>query len=815
MKKVILDKGWKLQNERVGELSASVPGCVHTDLMASGHIKDLYWRDNNKNYTWIEDEDFTYTCSFDAETDKNATLVFEGLDTYCDIYLNGEKIGEADDMFVPYRFCVDGKLKSSGNELKVMFRSAVKEVEGLPQNVAAFTRERLRTRRIQCTYGWDWVDRFVTAGIYRPVYIEYGSDLCVESAYIATESIDKYSAQICVDLEFKNYSNGAPVAVSVLSPNGERVAGTEFYCKEPRTVRRFDIENPQLWYPLGYGEQPIYTLVVKTGDNVQSESFGIRTLKILQLPDKEGSEYYNLAKELQKNVINEELVDSNKEYRGFQVIVNGKKILCHGANWVPSEPFPSAETPEKFDKLIALAKEMRVNMLRVWGGGIFENPYFYECCDRAGILVTQDFLMACGTYPEKEQWFIDKLKIESEHAVKLFRNHPCLAWWSGDNENATFGDDTQEDYRGRSAALSGLANAIFEKDRTRQFLPSSPYGGYPYASWTVGTTHNTNFVCQMFDYFYFESCKDYKEYFSQFTARFIAEEPTFGAISRKSLMRIMTEDDLNDSAEEMLRYHTKGNPDLPRELYDSVSALAPKIFGAAQDGEDRYFKYKYMQYEWVRVVFENLRRNIGYCNGLVFWMFDDCWPAALGWAFVDYFCTPKAAFYAFRRCASDLVVSLSDEKNRIVATVSNSKEETLPVKLNAYKLKNGQITDTFSSSLDATGYNTTKQVLPFTLAEDEIIVCEIESKKGTDRTFYRHGALPITNCTASLEIVSREENSVTVRANKYVHAVEIECDGVCSDNYFSLLPGEERCITLKTLSGEPVGDYTVTAYTIS
>ena len=457
---------------------------------------------------------------------------------------------------------------------------------------------------------------------------------------------------------------------------------------------------------------------------------------------------------------------------------------------------------------------MGVNMLRVWGGGIFENEYFYECCDKAGILVTQDFLMACGGYPEKEEWFIEKLKLESEYALKLLRNHPCFAWWSGDNENATRGDDTKQNYTGRSAALKGISPVIFEKDYSHPFLPSSPYGGFPYASWTVGTTHNTNFCGEMFDYFYGEKCDDYKEFFAQFTARFIAEEPTFGAISRRSLLKFMTEDDIKDESEEMYRHHTKGNDGLRRPLFDDVTALPKKIFGGVKNAEDKLFKYKYGQYEWVRVVFENLRRNLGYCNGLIFWMFDDCWPAAIGWSLVDYYCVPKAAFYAFKRCAADCVVSLSKEKRALVVNVSNKADNPQNVAVKAYRLREGEIMETTTFKMKVGAYSVSNASLPFTLSKGEIAVCEIKTENGTDRTFYKDGALPFHNCTEDLRIVRRSENKVTVTSNKYIHAVEIECDGVCSDNYFSLLPNEEKTVTLKTVDGNPIGDYEITAYTI-
>ncbi|MBR7132248.1 MAG: hypothetical protein IKD04_01805 [Clostridia bacterium] len=816
MKKVFLDKAWVLRGERIGELPASVPGCVHTDLMANGIIKDLYWRDNNRQYTWIEDSDFTYSCRFDAEAADFAQLVFEGLDTYCDVFLNGEKVGSADDMFIEYRFDVGGKLKHKDNLLELKFRSAVKEVEGLPWFDAAFTAERLWTRRIQCTYGWDWVDRFVTCGIYRPVYIEYGNDFKVDSAYIYTESIDKYSAQLYLELEFQNYTRGELVNVEIISPSGKPVAGTSLFVKEPKAVRRFDISEPLLWYPAGYGEQPLYTLRVTAGENVLSQSFGIRTVKILQLTDAENSQSYQLCKKLQERK-HGDIEDKNTVFSGFMLLINGKKIFCNGANWVPSEPFPSAETAERFENFIALAKEMGLNMLRVWGGGIFEDSKFYDCCDRAGILVTQDFLMACGAYPEKEAWFIDKLKQEAEYAVKLLRNHPCLVWWSGDNENATLGSDTMEDYRGRASALSGIAPSIYKYDWSRQFLPSSPYGGDTYASFTKGTTHNTNFLGDIFNYFDNADCADYKEYLGQFLARFIAEEPTFGAVSRKSALKFMTEADLADEKQEMLLYHTKTNPGLGKEVFTYITTFALKVLGEAQNSADRYFKYKYIQYEWVRVVFENIRRNIGFCNGLVFWMFGDCWPAALGWSFVDYYCMPKASFYAFRRCAAKATVSVIKNGDGYEAVVSNSLESSIPVKAHAYLLKRSggfNVCEATEFELLCDEYSSKSYKLPWKTDEDNLVICCIDANGACDSSFYKDGKLEITDCTADLKPVSRTEESVTLSTDRYIHAVELEGDYIFSENYFSLLPGEEKTVTFKRLATFEDSEIAITAYTL-
>ena len=814
MKKQFLECNWVLSNEKIGTIDASVPGCVHTDLAAAGIIKDLFYRDNNKQYLWIENEDFTYSCCFDAKTEEKASIVFEGLDTYCDVYLNGKCIGSAQDMFIPYSFDVSGLLRERDNKLEVRFRSPVKEVEGREALEGAFTTERLHTRRIQCTYGWDWVDRFVTCGIYRPVYISYGNDMHASSAYIYTENLDKYSAQLYLELEFENYTEGACVTVDIISPDGDIVNKAEFFCKEPMAVRRFDIAEPELWYPLGYGKQPLYTLCITVNENVYTETFGIRTLKILQLPDKVGSEYYERAKRLQAGEIGQ-IFDRNEEYSGFQLIVNGKRILCCGANWVPSEPFPSAETHEKYDKLIALAEKMGLNMLRVWGGGIFEDKYFYECCDRAGILVMQDFLMACGTYPENEEWFIELQRKEAEFAARYLRNHPCLAFWNGDNENATEASEDMPEYRGRKATVGAIAPVLYRLDRSRVFLPSSPFGGKTYASLTSGTTHNTNYIDRMFNYFYNTDCKDYKEYLSGFTARFISEEPVFGAVGTSSALRFMSEADLDDPEQNMLRYHTKNNPWLEHEVFDYLTIFALKMLGAPADSEERLFKYRYMQFEWYRVVLENLRRNIGFCNGLVFWMFNDCWPASLGWSVIDYYCCPKSGFYQFKRCSSDVVTSVTADDEGYTVTASNSAEKTAVLHCRALRFVKGESerdADVFEFELKASGYATESIRLPWRKDEQNVIICDSVFKGGSDRAFYKHGALELHRANDRLCVVARDESSITVEAKRYIHAVEFDGDAVFEDNYFTLLAGERRTVMFESLS-ENGTEFAVSAYT--
>lgn len=790
--------------------SAAVPGCVHTDLMGSHIPKDIYYRDNVDDCQWIEQRDWKYTKMFQLDTiPSKAQLVFEGLDTYADIALNGIPLGSADNMFITHRFDVSKALRTGENTLVVSFRSPVREVQHEQARPGAFTCERMHTRRIQCTYGWDWVARFVTCGIWRDVYLDFTEGFSVKNVYIYTENLWQDLAQIVVEADLEGFESGSILPVKVKDPEGNTVFCRNYYCREPVFREYINISNARLWYPSGYGEQPLYTLEI--GDKQQI--FGIRTVMIEERPDEKGSGYYETCLQIQDSASGQ-IYDKNEEFSGFCLRVNGMAIMCKGANWVPSEPFPSAETDQKITALLSLAKEAGVNMLRVWGGGIFEKPHFYSECDRLGILTTQDFLMACGHYPEEKETFLEQLRKEAEYAAYELRNHPCLVWWSGDNENAIFGHDEAEDYRGRTAIHRAIMPVLARLDPKRRFLLSSPYGGKLYASKTVGTTHNTQYMGEeLFPYILDTDMHDYKAHFSTLLARFIAEEPTLGAVNLPSLRRFMEHSDILDS-DGMWNYHMKGNPALPITLFDLLQNFAKKVLGDFADGADRYFKLKYSQYEWVRVTMENIRRNLGFANGLIYWMWNDCWPASAGWAFVDYYCLPKASFYAFKRCAGQLLASVHKSDSYDVYLCNDGLQEK-QVALNLSYIRNGKAFSIAQQTVPVAA-QTSKMVYRMPLAalpEGAILVCDASFEGGCDRAFYREGSLPMHPCAAP-QIVARTEDSITLTAADYIHAVELEGEFVFADNYFSLLPGECRPIRFRPAENAQSMALTVAGYTV-
>ena len=445
---------------------------------------------------------------------------------------------------------------------------------------------------------------------------------------------------------------------------------------------------------------------------------------------------------------------------------------------------------------------------------MFEKRAFLDECDKQGILVCQDFLMACAGYPEKEAWFINELRLESEYAVKYMRNHPCLAWFHGDNENAVDGSDLIPDYIGRSSALDGIFPSIYKYSRNVPFLLSSPWGGNKFSSITAGTSHNTNFLGSIFEYAYSTDGSDYKEYLAQFTSRFVSEDPTFGAVCRESMLEFMSEEDLLGEDESILLYHTKTNPGLPKEIYSYVRAFAESVLGGFVNGEDKYFKMKYIQCEWVRITYELVLRNLGYSNGIIYWMFNDCWPASLGWSFVDYYKRRKPSYYAFKRLSSDVTGSFELDGESFVISNTSDSEKEVHVIIRALDMKGGYKTvDSADITLCVGAYCTERIDISQISCKDRLLISDVECSGKSHRSFLKGGNLHICK-SDKYAVCDMTESCITVEALDYLQVVELEGDFDFSDNYFTMLPGERKTVGF-TERGNSNTAISVKAYTLN
>ena len=802
-------------------LKGSVPGCVHTDLLDAGIIKDIYYRDNAGKVRWIENWNWRYTRLFTLdEVPEEAEICFEGLDTYARVFLNGYEIGQSEDMFLPYAFPA-GHLIEGENRLEVVFLSPVGMTRSLPSRPGAFTTERLYTRRLQCTYSWDWVDRFVTMGIFRDVSLHAAETTEIGDLFAETAAVDQYGALLRCQVSMLKPDTALFCRLTLHDPQGREIYHKRRRVVEAQINEQIAVDDPELWWPNGYGSQPLYRLTAKieredgTAVDEREINLGLRTVRILQKADKPGTPYFEKCLKLKKgpHVSGEKAFwdrNGEDEFSGFTLIVNGERIFCKGANWVPCEPFPSAERPDKIRTLLEMLRDAHGNMVRVWGGGLFEQDAFYDACDRLGLLVTQDFLMACGRYPEWDDHFLDLLRLEARHAARRLRSHPCLAWWTGDNENGMDGDEDMLDYGGRRAALRAIGPELMALDPNRPFLPSSPYAGRPYGSITKGTTHNTNYIGEWFSYIRFNDMVDYRDYFDCYLSRFCAEGRISGLPSYTSLRRFLTDDDIFGEDQAMMRFHTKNNPsDAFREfeIYDYLCAISDKLLGQGQTPDDTLAKRQYIQYEWIRVTMELYRREKWFSSGMVYWMLNDCWPAN-GWAIIDYYTRPKAAWYGFRRASQPVIAAISKEDGEYRLTVccdgltAYAGEARLFIQPFDRAEPIREIRTKFDSII-----NESRVVLTARWAEaapGSLLMAEVRGDGFFDRTWLFEKRPQDQSMIAPYPEARLEGERLTLKANTFIQAVILDGEGQFEDNYFCMLPGETRLIRCVRPQNEPV-----------
>ena len=803
------------------KLAGAVPGHVHVDLLREKRIPDPFWRDQAEACQWVEKWDWVYEREFTLDSAwarSWAALEFGGLDTFAAVSLNGQEVGRTANMFIPHRFEVGPMLKPGRNRIAVHFDSIWKHVAGKPpEHECAFgTPERIYVRRMQCTFRWDWVNRFVSCGIWKPVRLAGYDRARISDAFVRTLRIERpggaaaESADLLVGLETEQRTGAAITAKAEIFAPG---------CKQPAWTAsgeipagqaswRARLEAPKLWWPNGCGRQPLYTLrcalAARDGTVLDSRElrFGIRTLELEQQDDAPGSAEEARTRELR--VIHKALEAGNGDApgRSFIVRVNGKRIFCRGGNWVPCDPWPSRVTRGWYERLLRLARDGSVNCLRGWGGGIYEPDAFWDCCDRMGILVCQDFQMACARYPQDDPEFRAEISREIPAAIRMLRNHPSLAWWSGDNESGMDFDWDAGDCWGHKIIGEITAPALRELDPGRPFFPTSPFGGRGNTCMTIGDVHTSAMptggrIMEM-------DWEHYRTWIDNAVGRFNSESGTIGSPGMFSLRRFMAAEDFADPAGPVWYYHTKDNPYSDTRLFDAQRMAAEKLFGPADNFEQRVRHLEHIQHEWVRHSMEAARRRKWYCAGLLFWMYNDCWPAT-GWSLVDYYGAPKAGWYAMRRAGRPVIAAIEDagDSFRIWAcndTLSPVKgrmslriqgwsgppiwEQAVPVRMPE------------NSSIVAA--RLLKAGLP-PVGLDAVLVADLKAGKHADRAWHFAG-LPFQMAPPPVKLAVRREprkgrrEAIVIKAESYARVVTLEAGIDFSDNYFDLLPGEERRI---------------------
>lgn len=838
MQNILLNGTWKCfgtnENNEPLSFEVSVPGTVHTGMIENGLIQDIFYGQNADKYMWIEDKNWTFTKEFQFSLNsdtKKAELEFLGLDTYCEVFLNDNKLGFCDNMNLSYTYDVLPFLKDGKNVIRIEFLSPKEQVKDIDFGICdgAFARDRMFTRRMQCTYGWDWVHRLITMGIWRDVTLFINRFSKIDCLCANLKSLTPFGADMEISLfgthDFKFFNSAfseylpheavSPmVEFKVFDPDGRVIYNNKRLFRESFMAEYFTVENPKLWYPNGYGESPLYSLcAVVTDENgtvlcEKTVSFGIREFSIIEKADSKDSKNYKLAEKQFSEFIKTKAQDG--EFASFETIVNNTKVFCRGGNWVPADPFPGNVSSARLEELIRLAHDAGINMLRIWGGGYFESDEFYDLCDKYGIMIQQDFLMACGTYPYDDELleqhnedalhFTESFKAECEQNLKRLVSHPSIVWYNGDNENMM---PVNENYvnNARRIAYEITLPAIRKYDRNRRFFVSSPWGGSHFNSPAKGMFHATGFLDFYLSYIKNKPMDDYVNYFGNAVSRFANETPVMSSISVCSLKKFIPEEEMGIDKFSCFDYHTKNHPAKEYKdfhLFDHIDRGAKKIFGEFKSASDRLFKMNLLGYEWTRSVMESYRRNLDFTSGNLFWMFNDCWPA-IGWSMIDFYLVPKTAYYAMKRTCKKISSSIIKENGKIKVFVSNCSNSDTTVSGTVYFSNSDKIKNSISFEFLSTA-GKSEEAFSFEYTDCVAVVCDIEGGGISDRSVYLDVPPAKTKLEPSNIALKKDADKIELKSDKLSLFVTLDGEFIFSDNAFLMLPGETKTIAYeKTL----------------
>jgi beta-mannosidase len=815
VRSLLLDGAWRLSGANPTHtaaaplhLQATVPGHVHPELQREGLIPDPFWRDQAEQCQWVEDCIWTYEREFDLDpADLNASancLVFEGLDTYAQIWLNDVLIGTSENMFIAHRFEVGKFLRPGCNHLRVVLLpdKIVHADKDYAQYFSCFSSDRVFSRRMQCAYGWDWTHRLVGAGIWRSVYLQSWDVARIEDLFVFTHALQPGSARLGLQLQLEGPGGAEPLQLQLRlrDQHGLLQWTDERPLAENQLKLAFELPQPELWFPNGYGAQPLYSLeatLSHEGDLLDQHTvqFGIRTIEIEELAAEPG--------------------------KTFTLKVNGQRIFVKGGNWVPADPFPGRIRPEHYDRLISLAQRARMNLLRAWGGGIYEPEPFWEACDQTGVMVSQDFLLACAEYPEDDPAFLQQLRVEFAQAIRRLRNHPSLAFWCGDNELG-LNCQPEQPYPGKKIAAEITQPLCQALDPTRPFRATSPFGGESNNSSLEGDCH----LSAWYDNSFMESdMLDYRQRIARLSGRFLSESACMGSPPKSVLLKFMTEQDLDDPERHILEYHTKDNP------YNGVDHMthlrilektAATLFGPPASTDQRIAHLEYVHYEWVRLTTESLRRKKFACSGIQYWMFNDNWPA-FGWSHVDYWGRAKSAFFADLHANQPVIATIEETTAGWRVWVCN--DALVPVAGSLRVLLQGWSGPPVwhTAAEFAVAANISMPVLLIdqaTLAaqfdHQKVLVAEISGQFGAHRAWLypalpRDMQLPPTHLRVERS-GDDDQGLLRISCDNYARVVTLTGDVDFSDNYFDLLPGETRQVTWQSLPDSASREITVTCW---
>jgi beta-mannosidase len=625
----------------------TVPGDVHRALVAAGKLPEPFDDMNVEQCRWVEGKEWWYRHAFDcpADLDGPAELVCEGLDTYATVWLNGVQVGECANMLIPHVFdCGQALRPGRQNVVAVRFdpTTAMAEKHRADHLWSAFYAHRPWVRKAQMNFGWDWGPRLVTVGIWRGMSLRRRRDPRLSSPYVRCHALSDEGAVAVAGAEIEGTDTHG-LRLHVTLDDGERAFSASAQVVGERAETRLVVPEPRLWWPHTHGEPALHTatLELRRGEAILDQASvrtGLRLIEVVQAPDAEGPG------------------------KGFAVHVNGVPVFCKGADWIPVDSFIGAAPPERYRRLVEMARDAHMNMLRVWGGGVYEHDAFYDACDEMGVMVWQDFMFSCAAYPDDDPDFRHAVEVEADAVLRRLRNRPSIALWCGNNENDWIDDmqhpaDPGAPFYGRRIYHEILPAACARLDPTRLYWPSSPYGGNDHNSELEGDRHNwqvwagmslpRRFGQQLPGGTTPESVSF--RHYARDRCRFCSEFGIHGSPILSTLSRHIPEGDLQYNSEQFL-YRIK---DFDTERKDRMMAAHS---GLPRDLDDYVIRSMLTQAEGLRFGIEHYRRNMPHCMGALFWQLHDCWPG-ISWSVIDYYLNPKAAYHYVRRAMAPVILS--------------------------------------------------------------------------------------------------------------------------------------------------------------
>jgi beta-mannosidase len=674
-----LDRGWEFRQVQAGQateegwLPAKVPGDVHLDLLANKKIEDPFFRDNESKLQWIEKASWEYRSTFDVAasmlTRKNVDLVFDGLDAACDVYLNGVEVLKASNSFRAWRVAAKANLHAGKNVLRIGFPSpitAAQEVAaGDPFRLRSKTEDKTYIRKPAYEYGWDWGPRFVTSGIWRPARLEGWDKVRIADFAIRQRDVSRDVAHLDAEVEVEVTAAGAAqVKVSYLDGGKPVTISRSVAVHAGRNVIDLPVEirQPKLWYPAGYGDQPLYefTAVVSTGATAPAAEsrkvkVGLRSIVLDRHLDQWG--------------------------RSFQLVVNGIPVFAKGADVIPFDSFPNRVTTADYRRILESARDANMNTIRHWGGGYYETDEFYQICDELGIMVWQDFMFGNDWQPGTYAFKLD-IEAEAETQVRRLRNHPSIVLWCGNNETEaafnwaprpTLPPDVRlliwQDYLTEFSGI--LPRVVARLNAETPYWPSSPSADYEplTATFHSGDDHIWDVWHGRVPFTTYEAHH----------SRFVTEYGFQSFPEMRTVESFTQPEDRTGIFTPVMLAHQKNN-----EGNSIIHDYLARDYPEPKDFASFLYVSQVLQAEGIKIGAEHFRRSRPDTMGSIFWQLNDCWPVA-SWSSIDYYGRWKALQYYARRFYAPILVSPHVEdgsvKVYIVSDKTSATQATLRVRL--------------------------------------------------------------------------------------------------------------------------------------